>query len=206
MPYKLTYFDGPGRGELARLVFAAGATEFEDVRIPMADWGAKKADPEHIVHKGFGQMPILEGDEGLVVPQSAAIANYLGDVLLDAGSLTPLQRARSNALIAFHADQQKAMYGALFGSDEAKEKGKADFLAGVEKQLKYLENNLPESGFTGGSKVTVGDLAIFDLATSPFPGYGAFKVDTSAFPRFTALIAAVGELPGIKAYTAKRGF
>lgn len=40
--YKLTYFNGRGRAELARLIFAAAGVPFEDERI--SDWpGTAKA-------------------------------------------------------------------------------------------------------------------------------------------------------------------
>ena len=34
-PYKLTYFNGKGRGEVARLLFVKNGVEFEDVRIKL---------------------------------------------------------------------------------------------------------------------------------------------------------------------------
>ena len=39
--YKLTYFNGRGRAELSRLIFAAAGVEFEDERIN--DWPANKS-------------------------------------------------------------------------------------------------------------------------------------------------------------------
>jgi hypothetical protein len=41
-PIELHYFNGPGRGELTRLCFAAGGKTFTDVRIEMADFGPIK--------------------------------------------------------------------------------------------------------------------------------------------------------------------
>ena len=41
--YKLTYFDGRGRGELSRMLFKAKGVDFEDVRISFQDWPSKKA-------------------------------------------------------------------------------------------------------------------------------------------------------------------
>ena len=41
--YKLTYFNGRGRGEIARMLFAAAGKEFEDVRIEFPDWPKLKS-------------------------------------------------------------------------------------------------------------------------------------------------------------------
>lgn len=36
--YKLMYFDGRGRAELIRLIFAAANTKYEDIRIDVMSW------------------------------------------------------------------------------------------------------------------------------------------------------------------------
>lgn len=41
--YKLVYFDGQGRGEIIRLIFAAAEVVYEDDRIPMDKWPQLKA-------------------------------------------------------------------------------------------------------------------------------------------------------------------
>jgi len=38
MSYKLTYFNGRGRAELSRLIFAQAGVPYEDVRIEGAQW------------------------------------------------------------------------------------------------------------------------------------------------------------------------
>jgi glutathione S-transferase len=40
--YKLTYFNGKGRAEISRLVFAAAGKSYEDKRITSADWQTLK--------------------------------------------------------------------------------------------------------------------------------------------------------------------
>lgn len=41
--YKVTYFNGRGRAELARLVLAAAGQKFTDERYEFTEWPTKKA-------------------------------------------------------------------------------------------------------------------------------------------------------------------
>jgi prostaglandin-H2 D-isomerase / glutathione transferase len=41
--YKLTYFNLRGRGEVARLIFAAAGVEYEDKRLEFSEWPEVKA-------------------------------------------------------------------------------------------------------------------------------------------------------------------
>ncbi|XP_078702031.1 hematopoietic prostaglandin D synthase-like [Branchiostoma floridae x Branchiostoma belcheri] len=68
--YKLTYFNGRGRGETIRLLFAAGGIKYEDVRIEGAQWPALKPNTP------FGHLPILEVD-GVTLSESATIARFV---------------------------------------------------------------------------------------------------------------------------------
>lgn len=40
--YKLTYFDGKGRGEVIRMAFVLGGVKFQDERISFQEWPALK--------------------------------------------------------------------------------------------------------------------------------------------------------------------
>ena len=44
--YKLTYFNGRGRAEVARIMFAIADVEYEDVRVSFDDWPAMKKGNE----------------------------------------------------------------------------------------------------------------------------------------------------------------
>eukprot|EP00039_Didymoeca_costata_P006427 m.90135 g.90135 ORF g.90135 m.90135 type:complete len:74 (+) comp13255_c0_seq12:2033-2254(+) len=73
--------------------------------------------------------------------------------------------------------------------------------------MKGLENACPESGFIhGGETPSLGDLAIFDMFSSKFPGLKACGIDLSSYPKFTSVAEAVGKYPSVAAYCAKRGF
>ncbi|CAF1338211.1 unnamed protein product [Adineta steineri] len=68
--YKLYYFNGRGRAEVARLIFAAAGQNFEDIRYEHSEW------PSHKAEAPLGQVPILEFD-GVKLPQSTSIARFL---------------------------------------------------------------------------------------------------------------------------------
>mgnify|MGYP002634836035 CR=1 FL=1 len=70
---KLEYFDINGRALLPRCLFAYTNTEFEDYRLSMPDFGAKKAQGAY----KFGQVPVMYMDDGKQMTQSMAIARYI---------------------------------------------------------------------------------------------------------------------------------
>ncbi|CAF0722318.1 unnamed protein product, partial [Didymodactylos carnosus] len=67
--YKLYYFNGRGRAEVTRLIFAAVGQTFEDIRIEKKDWPIMKYQTP------LGTLPILHVDNTIIV-QSKAIARY----------------------------------------------------------------------------------------------------------------------------------
>ncbi|WAR26398.1 GST-like protein [Mya arenaria] len=63
--YKFTYFNGKGRAEVSRLLFAAAGKAFDDVRIDSAQWSdLKKVMPQ-------GTLPVLEVGGKTKISQSA---------------------------------------------------------------------------------------------------------------------------------------
>merc|ERR1711998_346086 len=74
--YSLKYFPITALGEPIRMTMAIGGLEFEDRRIPGAEWKDLKADTP------YGQMPVLTitEDDGTVkqMAQCRSILRYLG--------------------------------------------------------------------------------------------------------------------------------
>ncbi|CAF4653948.1 unnamed protein product, partial [Rotaria sp. Silwood2] len=52
--YKLYYFNGRGRAEVSRLIFAAAGQKYEDIRYERDQW------PSHKSEMPLGQIPFLE--------------------------------------------------------------------------------------------------------------------------------------------------
>ena len=206
---ELTYFDGPGRGELSRLCFAAGGVEFTDTRVKQPDWPAIKGDAESVPAKMFGSMPCIKHGD-LLIAQSTACSQYAADCGINTKN-TPSagERALDTMMMGAHADLQAACYKCLFGDDETKAKGKealpgacAKTLAGCERA--YARGSGPF--LYGKDGPTLGDLALFDLVSSPFPGLVALGVDMSAYPKLNACVDACKADAKVKAYCEKRGF
>ncbi|XP_039607053.1 hematopoietic prostaglandin D synthase-like isoform X3 [Polypterus senegalus] len=89
--YKLTYFNMRGRAELARYIFAYAGMKYEDIRVEWKDW------PEIKQTIPFEKLPIMEVD-GIIIPQSLAIARYLAKETGLAGA-TSLEEAQTDALV-----------------------------------------------------------------------------------------------------------
>lgn len=56
--YELTYFNGKGRGEILRWIFAVSGQPYKDKRIEMDQWPAFKSTMP------FGAIPILDVTQG----------------------------------------------------------------------------------------------------------------------------------------------
>ncbi|GMT23181.1 hypothetical protein PFISCL1PPCAC_14478, partial [Pristionchus fissidentatus] len=103
--YKLTYFPGRGRAEVARQLFHISGTPFEDIRVPKEEWATLKAKMP------FGQMPLLEVD-GKPLPQSYAIFRYLANEFGFVGD-SPFESAWVDALADQHRDYTSEIQPAM---------------------------------------------------------------------------------------------
>jgi prostaglandin-H2 D-isomerase / glutathione transferase len=68
---KLYYFDLAGRAEAARIMFALGEVQYEDVRFDGDQWVS-----QYKAKSPTGQAPFLELDDGKLLCQSFAIHVY----------------------------------------------------------------------------------------------------------------------------------
>lgn len=69
--YTLYYFNGRGRAEICRMLFALSGVEYDDSRITFTDWKNFRSKMP------CSCLPVLEIDRKVQVPQSMAIARYL---------------------------------------------------------------------------------------------------------------------------------
>jgi len=154
---KLVYFDAQAKGELTRLLLAAGNIDYEDFRVGFADWpGEIKATTP------FGQMPVLYWD-GEELAQSMAIARFVARKVGLAGN-SDLEFCQADMIACHYEDIWTKLPKMKFAkSQEEREELAKDFLNEfIPKFLSPLEAILAKrgNGWFAGNNVTFADLAI----------------------------------------------
>jgi hypothetical protein len=143
----------------------------------------------------FGSMPVIKHGDFLVA-QSISISQYAADLGINAATPPSAeQRGLDTMMLGAHADLQSAMYACLFGDDESKAKGKEQLagkvtpiLEGIERQ--YTRQPSPFLYAEESQGPSLGDLALLDFVTSPFPGLKALGIDLSPFPKVVGCVEA----------------
>ena len=110
--YKLNYFNGRGRAELVRLIFAAAGKSFTDNRI--ADWPAIKDD------QPLGQLPTMN-THGTTLVQSIAIARFAAREC-DLAGADNLKAAQADAIVDTVMELVNAYYSKVFPIKDETEK------------------------------------------------------------------------------------
>ena len=181
--YKLTYFNGRGRAEVSRLIFAQAGVEYEDKRVSSEEWGQLKPQTP------FGYMPILEVD-GKILSGSVPIARFLAERYGLAGS-NDVENAEIAGIVDLIQDFGAEFFKSIFEKDEAR---KAEIKKKLDEELipKYmtnLEKLVTAEGWLYGSKVTYADLLFFDFSSRlpegvvpKYPGLKALNKKVEALP------------------------
>lgn len=195
--YKLVYFQGRGRAEICRLIFAQAGVEYEDARLSGEEW--QKVKPT----TPYGSIPVLEVD-GKKLAGSAVIARYLAEELNLAGS-NAFENAELAGIVDVLGDLTQKMALFFFEKDDTK---KADLKAAIGGEhvprffgiLERLISGNP-SGWVYGERVTYVDLCI----TQAVERVKFIDEDLLAnYPSIMKLNAAVNALPRIAAWIANR--
>jgi glutathione S-transferase len=143
--------------------------------------------PQHFGRNPDGRIPVLETDDGALIPESGAILLYLaeGTELLPAGGI---ERARVHQWMFFEqnrieADLAVARFMRLAGRDATLPEAFANRLERGRDALAALDRGLAEGGpFLAGDAYTIADIAMY--------GYGHCAGDAGADPRAHPHVAA----------------
>ena len=179
--YKLYYFNGKGRAEAARLLFAYKGIKYEDVRIPGEKWAEFKPQTP------FGSMPVLE-EGGKKLGGSLIVLRYLGEKLGVAGS-NAWENAQIASISDFINDFMTEGIKLHFEKDETK---KAEMQKRMKEELvpKYLGklNKLATNGYLFGNSFTWADFQLFHMFEGMVEKYPEVK---GSFPNLDKLKANV---------------
>jgi len=205
--YKFTYFNCRAKGEVVRLMFAAAGVQFEDVRIDYEAWPKNTSLKESLP---FGQLPILQVDDGPVYCQSLSIARYQAEKFGLAGK-TDEDKLKADMFVHCVDDILNSIVNILHELDPpTKEKLRKKF---KEEQLpqscghfeKLLKQNHGGDGYLVGDSLTWADVTLFNHLTG-FVDMAEVKTADfiDAYPKLKGLVDRVGKQPGIAAWLAKR--
>lgn len=196
--YTFNYFNGRGRAEITRLIFAAADVEFTDNRIE--DWPKSKADAP------IGQVPYLEIDDSLKLPQSLAIARYLAREYNLTGK-NNLEAAKADAVVDTCIDLMTSLYNQVYLVSDAKDKDVAlknfladDCLKGLDR-IETLVDSYGTTGHSVGKHLTWADLFIHEC-TSQVAKYSEEAL--SKFPKIQAVRQTVEKNDKIAKYLKNR--
>jgi len=199
--YKLHYFNGRGRAETIRMIFAVAGQKFEDDRIEFQDWPNRKKDFKH------GQLPVLDIDQEQL-NQSVAIIHYLGTQFGLAGK-TPLDAAKCHAKVETLRDMVMPLVGKVMKEkDEAKKKELMEKEVGpevkklLEKVEEYRKTCTDKSGFMIAGQLTYADLEFHNVVTSAMGWLGADLL--KAYPNVQKHYELISNQPKLKEYLASR--
>ncbi|OWA52271.1 putative Hematopoietic prostaglandin D synthase [Hypsibius exemplaris] len=200
--YRLIYFDGRGRAELIRLIFAAAFQKFEDVRIDVAKW------PEYKLTTPWGGIPILEVNNRPVA-QSGAIVRYLARQFHLAGEDKWEQVLVDSALDAI-GDLLSAAISLGESQDGPLEK--------ADNIRKFRDHVIPvaltnydrfismhgNNGFTVGNHITAADIALFNFVDSVLHHNVLANESLALYPAVKIVFNNVKAQPRIAAYLISR--
>lgn len=196
-PLKLVYFPLAGRGELIRLVAAAGGVDLEErYETPWREYCTTMGMPE--------MLPILEHGD-LVLCQSGAIERYVSSLAPKYQCLTPAEKAIDDMFACTKEDIIQGLATLIF---RARDTCPEEVPKVVDKLYTFLESRVPETGFVHGHDFpTMADLVVFNVVKAAMPMGVAFKLANfndlpSKCPKLVRLADDVANASGVKEYLA----
>lgn len=196
----LIYFDAPvSRGEECRLALHLAGVDFEDRRIPMADWPALKASTP------YGALPVLELPGQPPLAQTNAILVLIGRQH-GLHPTDPAEAARHEALMAHVEDLRAAVSPTIRMEADEKRRAREALVAGfLPTWAAAAERQITASPFFGGAQPQVVDLKLH-MAVRWFLGGKVDHIPAdifSAYPRLMGIHDAVRDHAGIKSWYAR---
>lgn len=158
---KLTYFNGKGSAEAARLAFRCGGIQFEDIRLNREQWMELKTSGG----TPFGQLPTLEVD-GRLFSQSHAILRYAGKL----SGLYPtdgLNALKVDMILDSQKDIMNKLTPSFYEKDEEKKRELRESLKRdvypdfLNRWSEYLRDS--DGNWITGTEFTIADVSLFTM-------------------------------------------
>lgn len=168
-----------------RMVLAEKRIEHEPVEIDLRD------RPDWIYDKNpSGKVPVLEEDDGFVLPESAVINEYLEERNPEPALLPSDRRAR--ALVRLWIDRFDDRLGDVYYAVRRHELGREE----LEQRLAALDRMLAQRPFLAGSEYGLADIAYAPWVLRSRTTLG---VDIDAYAALAAWAGRLSERPAVAA-------
>jgi glutathione S-transferase len=193
--YRVYGMSASGNCHKVRMVLEALELPYEWTEIDLVR--GQTRTPEFLAMNPNGQVPVLEIEPGVHLPQSNAILCYLAD----GTPLVPddrLQRARAMEWMFFEQYSHEpyiavARYLRRFHPDPASQRALVQTkMDGGYHALAVMENHLAREPFFAAGRYTIADIALYGY--THVAGEGGF--DLARFPAVTAWLARIEAQPG----------
>lgn len=211
--YTLYYFNGRGRAEICRLLFAAAAVQHTDKRIEHNEWDQWKSKMP------TASLPMLEVDSKQQFPQSMSIARYLArEFGFHAKTNVDMARVEyitdclyeilDDYMKMYHEKNGKlsAQSGQKFGDKESKVNELTQrYQETCRRILPFLEKTLEIQNigchFFMGDQLMLCDMMCYAALENPVLENPSLL---SSYPRLQALRNCVASHPKLATYLKKR--
>lgn len=158
--------------------------------------GGKYSGGEYSKVNPKGYVPALELDDGEVLTEGVAIAQYIAEKKPESGLLPAagsMERVRCLEWMTYISSEIHKSFSPLWKPDIT-EDGKAKAIDYLGKRVAYADAALKGKEYLVGNKFTIADAYLFTVMS-----WASFlKLDTSAWPNVNAFLARVAQRPKVQ--------
>jgi glutathione S-transferase len=192
---KLYYLPGAS-SLLPHIVLVEAGLSFDAIKVD-EHTKALEGGGDYRTVNPLGYVPALQLDDGTVLTEAAAVAQYVAD-RVPAKRLAPpngtLARAKLQSWLNFiSSEMQLGCFCPLF--DQAiPEAVKPIFRRRLDSRLAHVEQHLAENTYLLGNDFSIGDVYLFVVSNWARPA----NLDLSPYPNLLALRKRVGARPAVQ--------